>query len=167
MPVLVHPPPSLTPLPWRPAPPPRDPKLDIAGAPVNLPAQYERAWLDWFDAKSNIVFEHVEDRLVLKPGAKHLITYAPFLDLMGHHWLRKLAAAKAEELKDANLEDLEDLDELVEKLGLLEVETLGDEEVLEVLVFLIQLQVLLLFMLLEVVEGLNKDIQQVLVVLQV
>ena len=63
------------------APPPRDPKLDTAGAPVNLPAQYERAWLDWFDAKSNIVFEHVEDRLVLKPGAKHLITYAPFLDL--------------------------------------------------------------------------------------
>ena len=27
------------------------------------------------------MFEHVEDRLVLKPGAKHLITYAPFLDL--------------------------------------------------------------------------------------
>jgi len=54
-------------------------------------------------------------------------------NLMGYYWLRKLAVAKAEALKDAGrLEDLEDLDELVAVVDLVGVKDAVEEVVVVV-----------------------------------
>jgi len=54
------------------------------GAPINLPLEYEAAWMDWYDNKDNgpVLTRNAEGRLVLKAGAKSLITYAPFIEIV-------------------------------------------------------------------------------------
>ena len=54
------------------------------GAPINLPQEYEAAWMDWYDNKGNgpAFTRNAEGRLVLKAGAKSLITYAPFIEIV-------------------------------------------------------------------------------------
>ena len=54
------------------------------GAPINLPLEFEAAWMDWYDNKDNgpVLTRNAEGRLVLKAGAKSLITYAPFIEIV-------------------------------------------------------------------------------------
>jgi hypothetical protein len=52
-----------------------------AGAPQDLPQEYLTHWQDWNGAKNKLCMEMEEGVLVLKPSAKLLITYAPFIRL--------------------------------------------------------------------------------------
>jgi hypothetical protein len=54
------------------------------GTPINLPLEFEAAWMDWYDNKDNgpVLTRNAEGRLVLKAGAKSLITYAPFIEIV-------------------------------------------------------------------------------------
>ena len=55
------------------------PQPIAAGAPADLPDDFKMLWTAWADAKDTVVFERVEGKLVLKPSATHLVTYAPFI----------------------------------------------------------------------------------------
>ena len=52
-----------------------------AGVPLDLPREYLSHWQDWDGAKGNLAFELVGGILALKPTAKLLVTYAPFISL--------------------------------------------------------------------------------------
>ena len=51
------------------------------GVPMDLPREYVSHWQDWDGAKGNLAFELVGGILALKPTAKLLVTYAPFISL--------------------------------------------------------------------------------------
>jgi hypothetical protein len=48
---------------------------------MDLPREYVSHWQDWDGAKGNLAFELVGGILALKPTAKLLVTYAPFISL--------------------------------------------------------------------------------------